>query len=231
MVKYRKVGDDMKRRILVVEDEQDTREAVCEFLLDRGYDVMDAVDGEDAIQAFENHSFDMVLLDIMLPKVNGFVVLHTIRKNSSIPVLMLTAMNDEYTQIMSFDEQADDYITKPFSLLLLEKRMEALFRRMDHNHVVSQWSYRNITVDFQGFCAYDQGRPIDIKPKELQLLKVLLDHAGQVMTRIQLLDAIWKDESPLDRVIDVYIKNLRKKLHLDCIVTIKGIGYKLENRQ
>lgn len=220
----------MEKRILLVEDDTDTREAVCEFLIDRGYLVTCTKDGEEAIQVFEQSSYDMVLLDIMLPKVNGFVVLHWIRKHSTIPVLMLTAMNDEYTQLMSFDEQADDYITKPFSLLLLEKRMEALFRRIQPNQPASCWKYQHIMVDFQGFCAYDHDQPIDIKPKEIQLLKVLYEHNGQVLTREQLIDAIWKDEAPLDRVIDVYIKNLRKKLHLDCIITVKGIGYKLEVR-
>lgn len=219
------------KKILFVEDDADTREAVCEFLMERGYDVACASDGELGIQLFTSDRFDLVMLDIMLPKANGFVVLHHIRKHSDVPVLMLTAMSDEYTQIMSFEEEADDYITKPFSLLLLEKRIEALLRRTKTKNVINLWRYREVVVDFQGYSATNQGEKIDLKPKEIVLLKLLLEHAGQVMTRSQILDYLWRDEAPMDRVIDVYIKNLRKKLNLDCIVTVKGIGYKFEDEQ
>lgn len=218
----------MKKRILLVEDEQDTREAVYEFLKDRGYEVELAEDGEIAIEHLKKSNYDLVLLDIMLPKINGFVVLNWLRKRTSVPVMMLTAMNDEYTQIMSFDEQADDYITKPFSLLLLEKRMEALFRRMTSNTQNDRWIYKDVEVDFQGFTAFYKKERVDLKPKEIQLLNYLIQNTNRVMTRSQIIDAIWEEEAPNDRVIDVYIKNIRKKLQLDCIITVKGIGYKLE---
>ena len=220
----------MVKRILLVEDEEDTREAVSEFLSEAGYHVDTARDGEIAMKLLRNNIYDMVVLDIMLPKVNGFVVLNWLRKRSQIPVLMLTAMHDEYTQLMSFDEQADDYIIKPFSLRLLLKRMEALFRRSRAQTSTNLWQYQVIEVDFNGFCAYVRKEPVDLKPKEILLLKLLLDHANQVLTRDQILDYLWKEEAPMDRVVDVYIKNLRKKLQLDCIVTIKGIGYKFEER-
>lgn len=220
----------MKRKLLLVEDEQDTREAVYEFLNERGYTVVYACDGEEAIHLFHEQQFDLVLLDIMLPKANGFLVLHKIREISQVPVLMLTAMSDEYTQIMSFDEQADDYITKPFSLLLLEKRIEALLRRSLFNphYEYDIWKYDDIEVNFTSYSAVKNNSKIDLKPKEILLLKYLLQHANQVLTREQILGSLWKDEAPLDRVIDVYIKNIRKKLKLDCIITVKGIGYKLE---
>ncbi len=220
----------MDKRILLVEDEEDTREAVSEFLSEAGFQVTVAKDGEIAMELLRNNLYDMVVLDIMLPKVNGFVVLNWLRKRSQIPVLMLTAMHDEYTQLMSFDEQADDYITKPFSLRLLQKRMEALFRRVRPQTSTDIWQYQDIEVDFNGFRASIKKEPVDLKPKEILLLKLLLEHANQVLTREQILDCLWKEEAPMDRVIDVYIKNLRKKLHLDCIVTVKGIGYKYEDR-
>ena len=220
----------MVKRILLVEDEEDTREAVSEFLSEAGYHVDTARDGEIAMKLLRNNIYDMVVLDIMLPKVNGFVVLNWLRKRSQIPVLMLTAMHDEYTQLMSFDEQADDYIIKPFSLRLLQKRMEALFRRSRAQTSINLCQYQDIEVDFNGFCAYVRKEPVDLKPKEILLLKLLLEHANQVLTRDQILDYLWKEEAPMDRVVDVYIKNLRKKLQLDCIVTIKGIGYKFEER-
>lgn len=220
----------MEKRILLVEDEEDTREAVSEYLSEAGYHVETARDGEIAMELLRGNLYDMVVLDIMLPKVNGFVVLNWLRKRSQIPVLMLTAMHDEYTQLMSFDEQADDYITKPFSLRLLQKRMEALFRRSRAQTSTDLWQYQDIEVDFNGFRACVRKEPVDLKPKEILLLKLLLDHANQVLTRDQILDCLWKEEAPMDRVVDVYIKNLRKKLQLDCIVTIKGIGYKFEER-
>lgn len=143
----------MDKRILLVEDEEDTREAVSEFLSEAGFQVTVAKDGEIAMELLRNNLYDMVVLDIMLPKVNGFVVLNWLRKRSQIPVLMLTAMHDEYTQLMSFDEQADDYITKPFSLRLLQKRMEALFRRVRPQNSTDIWQYQDIEVDFNGFQA------------------------------------------------------------------------------
>lgn len=216
------------KKILLVEDEEDTRDGIYEFLKEHGYHVVCAIDGEEALHLFESDRFDIVLLDIMLPKANGFIVLNHIRKKSNVPVLMLTAMNDEYTQIMSFDEQADDYITKPFSLLLLEKRIEALLRRTAVSPSPTLWKYKQIEVDFQGYSATHKNEKVDLKPKEILLLKLLLEHSGQVLTRSQILDHLWPDDAPMDRVIDVYIKNLRKKLQLDCIVTVKGIGYKFE---
>ncbi|MFQ6862860.1 MAG: response regulator transcription factor [Beduini sp.] len=216
------------KKILLVEDDKETRDGVYEFLKERRYHVVCAIDGEEALNLFENDRFDIVLLDIMLPKANGFVVLNHIRKKSNVPVLMLTAMNDEYTQIMSFDEQADDYITKPFSLLLLEKRIEALLRRSAVSPTPTLWKYKQSEVDFQGYSATHKNEKVDLKPKEILLLKLLLEHSGQMLTRNQILDHLWSDDAPMDRVIDVYIKNLRKKLQLDCIITVKGIGYKFE---
>ncbi|MDQ8735191.1 response regulator transcription factor [Paenibacillus sp. LHD-38] len=219
----------MKKKILLVEDEETTREGIDEFLTVKGYDVIAAQDGEEAIKVFESMGFDLVILDIMLPKADGFTVLQTIRESSQTSVLMLTAMDDEYTQIMSFEEQADDYMSKPFSLAVLEKRIEALLRRSKPDYNKELWIYEDTKVDFSGFSATYKGSEIDVKPKEIKLLYLLVEHAGQVLSREQILDRLWDhDETPLDRVIDVYIKNLRKKLHLDCIKTVKGVGYKYE---
>lgn len=219
----------MKQKILLVEDEEITREGIEEFLTVKGYDVVAVEDGETAIQVFESTSFDLVILDIMLPKADGFTVLNTIRKSSQTSVLMLTAMDDEYTQIMSFDEQADDYMSKPFSLAVLEKRVEALLRRRQPSYTKQLWINGDTTVDFSAFSATYQQHTVDIKPKEIKLLHLLIENAGQVLSREQILDKLWEhEEAPLDRVIDVYIKNLRKNLHLDCIKTVKGVGYKYE---
>lgn len=217
------------KKILLVEDEEVTREGVEEFLKVKGYEVVAVGDGEEAIATFQREDFDLVVLDIMLPKADGFEVLQEIRKTSETSVLMLTAMDDESTQIMSFEEYADDYMCKPFSLAVLEKRIEALMRRSNATYTQHSWVYKQTKVDFTGFNATYNNEPVDVTPKEIKLLRLLLEHKGQALTREQILDQLWEfEEAPLDRVIDVYIKNLRKKLHLECIKTVKGIGYKYE---
>ena len=221
----------MKINILIVEDEKEIREGVSEYLAEVGYSVISAEDGMQAIELFKNNKIDLVILDIMLPKANGFVVLNNIRKESNIPVIMLTAMSDDYTQIMSFDEEADDYITKPFSIIVLHKRIEALLRRGVKVSENKKWCYGDIEIDFEGYSARKNGENIDLKPKEIKLIELLLKYEGKVLTRAQILDNLWRiEEAPNDRVIDVYIKNIRKKLLLDCIVTVKGIGYKFEEQ-
>ena len=221
----------MTKKILIVEDEIDKREGISEYLSEVGYDVMVAEDGQEGIDLFKSNEFDLVLLDIMLPKINGFGVLSQIREISDVPVMMLTAMTDDYSQIMSFNEKADDYITKPFSVVVLHKRIEALQRRIQGRQQNNKWIYKDVEVDFLGFCAKKDNNPVDLKPKEIKLLELLIKHKNQVLTRNQMLDSLWEiDEAPADRVIDVYIKNLRKKLDLDCITTVKGIGYKFEDK-
>ena len=221
----------MSTKILIVEDEIDIREGISEYLSEVGYDVMVAEDGQEGIDLFKSIEFDLVLLDIMLPKINGFGVLSQIREISDVPVMMLTAMTDDYSQIMSFNEKADDYITKPFSVVVLHKRIEALQRRIQGRQQNNKWIYKDVEVDFLGFCAKKDNNPVDLKPKEIKLLELLIKHKNQVLTRNQMLDSLWEiDEAPADRVIDVYIKNLRKKLDLDCITTVKGIGYKFEDK-
>ena len=221
----------MKINILIVEDEKEIREGVSEYLSEVGYNVISAEDGIQAIELFKNSKIDLVILDIMLPKANGFVVLNKIRQESNVPVIMLTAMSDDYTQIMSFDEKADDYITKQFSIIVLYKRIEALLRRVVKVSENKKWFYGDIEIDFEGYSARKNGENIDLKPKEIKLIELLLKYEGKVLTRAQILDNLWNiEESPNDRVIDVYIKNIRKKLLLDCIVTVKGIGYKFEEQ-
>ena len=219
------------KKILLVEDEKIAREGVRDFLISRGYLVTEAVDGEEAVKKFCESGqsvFDLVILDVMLPKMNGILVLKEIRKRSEVPVLMLTALGDEGTQLASFDNLADDYLCKPFSLLILEKRIEALMRRTLENaqkEEVSKWTREGVMVDFLEYKGYLNGVDVDLKPKEVELLKLLIENPKVTLRREQILEELWKDELPYDRVIDVYIKNLRKKLQIDCIKTVKGVGY------
>lgn len=216
-------------RLLIVEDDKKTNEAICEYLRSAGHEVIPAYDGGQALDMMSGHQINLAVLDIMIPKVTGIMVLHQIRKTSDIPVLMLTAMDDEFTQVKSFDKLADDYITKPFSMLLLGKRVTALLRRSGNSAEIKQVQFGGITVDFSGYTAFDQSGKLEVTPKELDLLKLLIEHKGLVLTRQQILDEVWGFDYPIiDRTIDTYIKNLRKKLRLDCIITVKGVGYKYE---
>ena len=218
--------------IMVVEDEKNTNEAVCEYLKSIGYDVISAYDGAQAIELFNKKNIDLIILDIMLPRINGLSVLHEIRKMKTTPIIMLTAVSDEYTQIMSFDEMADDYVTKPFSVVVLGKRVTALLRREKREDKLNKMVFGDVTVDFSGYSAYDDNGKIDITPKEIDLLRLFVENKGLVLTRSQILDDLWGDSYPIiDRTVDTYIKNLRKKLRLNCIVTVKGIGYKYEEEQ
>lgn len=216
--------------LLIVEDDIDTNEAVCEYLQEAGHTTIPAFDGDEAITLFSENKIDLVVLDIMLPTITGLSVLNSIRKTSQIPVLMLTAMEDEGTQIASFDGQADDYMTKPFSMVILGKRVAALLRRNNPaEKAVDVWTCGDLTVNFSAYSACDASGELEVTAKELDLLKLLVEHQGLVLSRTQILDGVWGDNSyVLDRLVDTYIKNLRKKLHLDCIKTVKGIGYKLE---
>lgn len=217
--------------ILIVEDERQTNEAIGEYLRATGHRTVSAYDGAAALALFAQETVDLVVLDIMLPKVTGLGVLREIRKKSSVPILMLTAIDDEYTQVASFDEQADDYMTKPFSMVLLGRRVTALLRRSGQELGMDMVTFGDVTVDFSGYSAYDSGGKIDITPKEIDLLRLLVEHRGLVLTRAQILDELWGiDAAVIDRTVDTYIKNLRKKLRLDCIVTVKGIGYKYEGQ-
>jgi two-component system response regulator VanR len=217
--------------LLIVEDDQRTNEAVCEYLKAAGHAALPAYDGAQALEIFARGGIDLIVLDIMLPRVTGLAVLNQIRRTSAVPVLMLTAIEDEYTQIRSFDERADDYITKPFSLVLLGWRITALLRRSGHTQPLERMKFGEMTVNFPGYTASGPEGKIDLTPKEIDLLRLLVEHKGLVLTRSQILDELWGDDNPImDRTVDTYVKNLRKKLRLDSIVTVKGVGYKYEVR-
>ena len=212
--------------ILLVEDEPTLRAGTEQFLVQRGFTVIAVASGEEALEQFAEA--DAIILDIMLPGISGIEVLHRIRQASDVPVLMLTALHDEPTQIASFDELADDYMSKPFSLVILEKRIRALLRRQQ-SAKKTLWRHGLASVDFSAYQGFYDDNDAHLKPKEVQLLKLLVDNPNMVWSRQAIIDKLWlDDEVPFDRVIDVYIKNLRKKLHLDCIITVKGVGYRYE---
>jgi DNA-binding response OmpR family regulator len=215
--------------LLIVEDDKDINEAIGEYLRNANHEIISAYDGADALDKFYENQIDLVVLDIMLPKFSGLAVLKEIRKTSQIPLLMLTAIDNESTQAASFDGQADDYITKPFSMVLLGKRVTALLRRSKKQEQPEIMQFGDVSVNFSGYAACDSDGDINITPKEIETLKLLIEYKGLVLSRTQIIDAIWGDDYPIiDRTIDTYIKNIRKKLKLDCIETVKGVGYKFE---
>ena len=213
-------------KILVVEDDQMIREGICEYLVEFGYSVIEASDGSEALDSF-SESVNLVILDIQIPFINGLDVLKEIRKKSNLPILILTAFSDEDYKIEAFTHLADGYIEKPFSLPLLKVRVDSLIEK--YFGQIEKFEYNDTEVDFTGYTASVNGRTVDVNAKEIEILRFLLKNEGQALTRSQIIDNVWKetDDIPFDRVIDVYIKELRKKLELDCIVTIRNVGYKL----
>ena len=216
-------------KILIVEDEDMIREGISDYLTDCSYETIQAADGQEALEKFSSYEIALVLLDIQMPKLSGLEVLAEIRKTSQVPVLMLTAFQDEEYK-MAFASLADGYLEKPFSLSLLKVRVDAIFKRYyDKGRV---FIYKDTRVDFESYSASLAGEEVAINAKELEILDYLVKNERRVLTRSQIIDAVWKatDEVPFERVIDVYIKGLRKKLHLDCIHTVRNVGYKLERK-
>lgn len=215
-------------KILIVEDDRIIREGVVEFLREFKYEMVEAEDGIEALKKF-NHEINLVILDIKLPSMSGLEVLRKIREKSRVPVLIMTAFSDEESQIMAFSNLADGFMEKPFSLPVLKARVEALLKKT-LGEDLREFSYQETKIDFVSFRAEIAGQAVEVKPKELEILKYLFLNEGRVLKREQIIENVWKEseEIPFDRVIDVYIKELRKKLKLDCIYTVRGVGYKLE---
>ena len=219
------------KKILIVEDEEDIQELLKFFLEDNDYQTMIASDGIEAIDTFHRFQPDMILLDIMIPKIDGYAVCELIRKESKIPIIMITALSDETNQLKGFDLLIDDYVTKPFSMPILLRKIQAIFRRIDNDLNTKQEliQYKDIVLNMNEYTVSINKEFIDFTRKEFEILKELLAHPGYVQTREMLLDKVRQYEYyDSDRVVDNHIKNIRKKLGKDYIKTVKGIGYKVE---
>lgn len=221
----------MGSTILVVEDDVNINETVSEYLKEAGFFVVSSVDGIKAGEIIQsNFDVDLFILDIMLPGRSGLELLKFIRslkEQKEKPVMMLTAIAEEMTQLLSFNSLADDYVTKPFSPNVLVKRVNALLRRSRHASRILQCG--NLVIDLDGYEVLESGRKVNLTLREFELLSVLMSNAGKVLSRQQLLNHAWGyDYFGDDRIVDVHIKNLRKKLNSNVITTIKGVGYKLE---
>ena len=221
------------QRILVVEDDLDIQELLKNFLQEVGYDIVLANDGVEALSVFSAAQFDLVLLDVMLPKIDGFAVCEFIRKQSQVPIIMLTALSGEEEQIRGLDLQVDDYITKPFSMPILIRKIAAVLRRSggppeDEHKTIS---YQNLVLDYDNYTATVDGAVYELTQREFEVLKELLTNQGRILTRQNFLDKLWRyDFYGDERVVDNHIKNLRKKLGIDFIQTIRGVGYKIDKK-
>lgn len=217
----------MMRNILIAEDEPDIQELLCAYLREAGYEPHAAGDGVSALSLFQTRSFDLVLLDIMLPKIDGFGVCEMIRRQSQVPILMLTALDGEEQQLKGFGMDIDDYVTKPFSMPVLLEKIRVILRRSSGAGEENYLRYRDLVIDRDAREALLDGERLDLTAREFELLYTFLDAPGRVFTREMLLAKLWGyDFYGDERVVDSHIKNLRHKLKRDYIETVRGVGYR-----
>ena len=217
------------QKILIVEDDVDIQDILKNHLIDAGYKAIVASNGVAGIAMFDD-TIDLVLLDIMLPKIDGYGVCEVIRKRSQVPIIMLTALSDEGNQLRGFEQQIDDYIPKPFSPKILLCKISAILRRRTaENQKCPPLTYRKLSMDIDGFHVYHSGNEVVLTSKEFALLRLMLENQGKVFTRQMLLERLWPEDLEVeDRIVDSHIKNIRKKLNDDYIKTIRGVGYRID---
>ena len=219
----------MEKYILVVEDDYKSQQLLQQFLTSNGYKVDCANDGLEGIQMYKDRNYNLILLDIVMPNLDGFSMCKMIRKESDVPIIFLTALSSESDQIKGFDLLCDDYIVKPFSYNLLIKRIEAVLRRSKEDKAGVYLTFEKIKLNLKTYSAEIDGKIIDLTLKEFNILKSLIENYPQVVTREKLLDSIWGYDYFGDtRIVDAHIKNIRKKIILPYIKTVKGIGYTLQ---
>ena len=212
---------------MIAEDEPDIRELLEAYLRDAGYETVAATDGVAALDLFQTQPFDLILLDIMLPKIDGFGVCELIRRKSRIPVMMLTALDGEEEQLKGFGLDIDDYVTKPFSVSVLLERIRVILSRSSGPEDDQRLHYRDLVIDRATREVILQGRPLDLTAREFELLYVFLSSPGRVFTREMLLARLWGyDFYGDERVVDSHIKNLRHRLRRNYIETVRGVGYR-----
>jgi phosphate regulon transcriptional regulator PhoB len=221
-------------RVLVVDDELPIVEAVAYNLKKEGYYVQTAVDAEQCLELARKEPPDLILLDVMLPTASGFDICRLLRKQSDVPIIMLTARADETDRVVGLEIGADDYVTKPFNMRELMARVKSVLRRTSPQDSVSQPTLQagNILIDPNRHEVWMGEKPIMLSPKEFELLRFLITHPNQVFTRQVLLDRVWGSEAYVEeRTIDVHIRWLREKIEVNPsqpvrLITVRGVGYK-----
>lgn len=219
----------MGLKILILEDDKYLNEIIKSYLLSKGYVVTNVFDAEEAKSAIYKQMFDLYILDIMVPKGNGIDILNNIRDMTGNPVLIITALDSENTEIKAFEKGTDDYIRKPFSPNKLLIRIEAILRRankLTNDEIV----FKDYKINLKNYNVNYKGEDLCVLKKEFDILKILIENKGIILSREKILDKVWGyDYFGNDRVVDAQIKNLRKKLKTDIIKTVKGIGYIIED--
>ena len=219
-------------KLLVVDDEQKIREIISKYAQFEGYSVEEAPDGMTAIEMFKEKDYDLIILDVMMPDLDGFSVCRELRKHSRTPVIMLSARGEEYDRIHGFEVGIDDYVVKPFSPKELMLRVSAVLKRT--NSISDDvYEYKGLKVDLAGRIVYIDGKKTDLTPKEYDLLFYLIKNKGVALTREKLISNVWGyDFFGDDRTLDTHIKLLRKNLgeYAGLIVTLRGVGYRFESK-
>lgn len=216
------------KKILIVDDEEQIRNILRMYLVREGYEISEAEDGEKGLKLFYEKPFDLVILDVMLPKKDGWSILREIKKYTETPVIMLTARDDSEDEVFGFEMGADDYITKPFNNKVLLARVKSLLRK-SNNSVESIIEIGDLVINDTSHSITDSKGEIELAPKEYDLLVYLVKNNKIALSREKLLNEVWGyDFLGDDRTIDTHIKNLRKKIGKGTIKTIRGIGYKLD---
>lgn len=219
-------------RILIADDNIDITEILKKFATKENLEVDVAHDGEEALELFQKKSYDVILLDIMMPKIDGYEVIKTIRKTSMVPVIMITAKGEDYEKIMGLDLGADDYIVKPFSVAEVMARIRAILRRIDKFDQNNILIFDEMKLDLDSYVCEIEGEDIGLTKKEFEILWTLVSNKNKVFTRENLLDSLWGYDYYGDsRTVDTHIKRLRAKLSIYndlswSIKTIRGVGYK-----
>ena len=218
--------------ILVVDDESRIRKLLKDFLIKESYSILEAADGEEALKVYEENSnkIKLILLDVMMPKLDGWSVLRQIRQSSKVPVIMLTARSEEQDELFGFELGVDEYISKPFSPKILVARIKAILNRTQAKESQTK-DYGGIVIDTEGRTVTVDGKPIELSLREYELLKYLLDNENVALSRDKILNNVWNYDYYGDsRTIDSHIKKIRHKLGKrgKYIKTMRGVGYKFE---
>lgn len=224
----------MSNRLLLVDDEIKILDMIENYLKREGFETIRASNGNEALELFRSQSFDLVVLDLMLPELDGLEVCKEIRRFSEVPIVMLTAKNDEIDKLLGLELGADDYISKPFSLRELTARIKAVLRRSkNHSPAVTTITVKNLRLEPSRFELYVDNTLLTLTPTEFKLINALLEYPGQVFSRLQLLERVYGEiYEGYERSIDTHISNLRRKLEKAgsqiLIKSVYGIGYKVE---
>ena len=223
----------MNKTILIIEDELKIRFLLRDYLKSEGFNVLEASDGDEGIFVFKNNKIDLILLDIMMPKIDGITVLETIRTVSDLPIILLTAKGQEEDKLFGYEMGADDYVTKPFSPKILIAKIKALLKRTTNNDLdfSPNQNFNGLTINKLAHEVKINDEPLMLSPKEFELLVYLSDNIGIALSRDIILDNVWGIDYYGDlRIVDTNIKRLREKLasKSNYIITVRGSGYKFE---